>query len=137
MQPETSYSAIVGRILARKREELGWDQARMAEEVGVNRSSWSRIENGDVDFKLELLSKIAGAMGRAGADDLDSPVKILSAADKAREHMKSIGFLVHDEKHTKLQDSKKGKVGLVVAGAAIAGLVAAALLNKDSSDQEK
>ena len=50
--------------LTRARLEKGLSQARLAELVGTQRSNISRIENGGQNLSLDLLIKIANALGK-------------------------------------------------------------------------
>ena len=130
MKPETTYPAIIGRILARERSEQGFDQAKMAQAVGINRSSWSRIENGEFVPNAVLLHKIANALKK-------TPSEILTEADKVSEDLKQKGVRVHLEKPAAKSGAKKAGWGLALLGAAaLGGLVASALMKDDGSSDE-
>ena len=129
MKPETTYPAIIGRILARERNELRMDQTKMAAAVGINRSSWSRIENGEIVPNAVLLDRIARVFGK-------NPSDILLEADEARARLQKEGVTVHGEKPPAKSDGKKVGLGLALLGAAaLGGLVANALAkNKEGED---
>lgn len=55
LKPETTYQAIVGRVLVRIRKEIGVEQGALAKAVGVNQSTWSRIERGESTLSVEQL----------------------------------------------------------------------------------
>ena len=127
MKAETTYPAIIGRILARERVGRGWDQAEMAKRVGVNRSSWSRIENGEVVPNAVLLDRIGKALGKNSAD-------ILAEANAARDRLQRDGVEVHLEKPAKTGAKKVG-LGLALLGAAALGGLVAGALSKDKEGE--
>ena len=127
MKPETTYPAIIGRILARERSKRGLDQEKMAHAVGLNRSTWSRIENGEVVPNTLLLDKIARFL------DTD-PSRILAEADAARARLQKEGVEVHPQKPVAKSEGKGVGLGLALLGAAaLGGLVARALMKDDGS----
>lgn len=96
----------------------------MAKKVGLNRSSWSRIENGEVVPNAVMLDKIARVFET-------NPSDILFEADQARARLEKEGVVVHPDKVTAKSDAKKVGIGLALLGvAALGGLVARALQNK-------
>lgn len=79
-----SYPAIVGAILLAKRKELGLSQAEMAHALGLNASTWSRVENGDSALTIEQLVSAASALNVR-------PSSILEAAELKLEELKARG----------------------------------------------
>ncbi|MBX9634956.1 MAG: helix-turn-helix domain-containing protein [Magnetospirillum sp.] len=107
-----AYPALVGKVLTAKRELLGWDQAKMSGYMGLSRSTWSRIENGESALTMDQLARAAQVLGVA-------PHTILADADKARDLIVDGGLKVVPERNN---------TGLtLLAGAALALLVARAL----------
>ena len=53
----------VARRLRSLREKHGWTQAELAERAGTAQASIARIEAGKSTPKLDLLSRIAAALG--------------------------------------------------------------------------
>jgi transcriptional regulator with XRE-family HTH domain len=53
----------VGKRIARQRRAAGLTQADLAERVGVQPETISRIENGHNDPSLDLLSRMSGHLG--------------------------------------------------------------------------
>ncbi|MBC7953644.1 MAG: helix-turn-helix transcriptional regulator [Rhodospirillaceae bacterium] len=107
-----AYPALVGKVLTKRREGRGWDQAKMSQLVGLSRSTWSRIENGESALTMDQLAKAAEVLGVA-------PHEILADADKAQELIVDGGLKVVPERNN---------AGLtLLAGAALALLVANAL----------
>lgn len=52
-------------ILRVLREERGWSQGRLAEEVGVSRQAINAIETGRFDPSLPLALRLARLLGRS------------------------------------------------------------------------
>ncbi len=118
LKPATTYSAIVGCLLAREREKQGLLQLALAEKVGVGQSTWSRIERGDSPLTVEQLRRAARALGA-------KPSAILQSADSASEALKRSGVNVQD---TQLKDAIQQ--GLAVIGFAALCVLVAKLLSK-------
>ena len=70
----TSYPAVVGAMLMVVRKSIGLSQSDLANTIGINVSSWSRIESGETALTVEQL---ALAAERFGVD----PSFILKAAE--------------------------------------------------------
>lgn len=123
MKPETTNSAILGRILVdlRKRKNLG--QAEVSEMTGINRSSLSRIEKGDMSADIEQLERIAHALGT-------TPEDLLSEVKKTREQLERMGARI-----TQKSAGKSG-AGWFLAGAALGALLAAAASSANKDDDE-
>ena len=88
MRAETTYSAIVGRVIAVRRKKMALNQENVAEKAGINRSSLSRIENGDVAPDIFQLTHIARALSC-------SLEEIVKEADKKRLLLEGMGVIVH------------------------------------------
>jgi DNA-binding XRE family transcriptional regulator len=54
----------IGVILKQVREEAGLSQSQLAQKIGTQKTSISRIENHAEDIKLSTLEKVALALGR-------------------------------------------------------------------------
>lgn len=59
----STYPAMVGAVLAARRRELRLRQSSIASSVGLNVSTWSRIENGETALTIEQLAVAAEALG--------------------------------------------------------------------------
>ena len=59
MRLATTYQAVLGRLIVRKRQERQMDQGTLARHIGVDRSTWSRIETGSSPMKIDQLAKAA------------------------------------------------------------------------------
>ena len=51
-----------GELVRRRREELGWSQARLAEAADTGQALISRIESGRVNPTVDMLGRLAEAM---------------------------------------------------------------------------
>lgn len=55
---------IIGRRIAQLRAEAGMSQARLAEMTGMEQPHIARIEAGKYSFGIDILGKIAAALGK-------------------------------------------------------------------------
>jgi len=117
MQVETSYPAIIGRILEHLRKESKMDQKEFSKKIGLTQSAWSRIERGQSGISMEQLRKISKIL-------VTQPHMIISDADDVADKLKSDGVIVHDSVITK-QDNIIAFLGL-----AALGLMVVAILSK-------
>lgn len=60
--PPTSLSRLVGANIANRRKLLGMSQERLAEVVGLNQVSVSRMESGALAPRFSTLEKLASAL---------------------------------------------------------------------------
>lgn len=77
--PRSPTALAFGAVLLRRRHERDWSQERLAGEAGVHRNTLSLLERGEYAPSLEVLLKVAQALGTTGAvlvseveDDLDA-----------------------------------------------------------------
>lgn len=117
MKPETSYPAIIGRILEHSRKEAGLDQKVIAEGLGLTQSAWSRIERGQSGLSMEQLLRVSSILGK-------KPHEIIADADQATSRLKEDGITVHPNVVSKPDDT--------IAWLALAalGLMVVAILSK-------
>ena len=121
MKMETTYLAVLGKILAQKRKKRGWDQAETAKKTGINRSSWSRLENGEVAPDAIQLTKIAGAFGMKAEE-------LLAEVGAIQKKLESQKIKVHMAKE--IPSRKENKLGMFVLGTALGAIITALLTNK-------
>lgn len=126
MKAETTYAALMGRFLAHKRKELGMDQTAISKKVGMNKSSWSRMENGDMIPDALQLSKIAYVLGMQP----DEIIREVEAAKKFLEERQ--GIKVHMETEKKVKEGSKFGFLALLGAAALGGIVATALSKENS-----
>jgi len=123
LKPETTFPAIIGRVIVRFRKELAVDQSSLAAAVGVTQSTWSRIERGESSLTVEQLA-IAAECLRVNT------ITIWSDAEKAVRELKSQGVIVKMAK----KSEKKDHTGAAIIGAAALGALVGAAIMKSSSD---
>ena len=66
------YNSALGVVIKRKREAAGMSQTRLAEYLGVGKSTISRYEYGTVDIPAYVLPMIADILGFRMEEYLDS-----------------------------------------------------------------
>ena len=88
MQAETSYPAIVGRIIEYLRKEQNLNQDQLANQLGLEQSTWSRIERGQSGISLEQLNEVSRILNT-------TPHKILQDADSTKSEFIKKGIKVH------------------------------------------
>ena len=132
MQAETTYSAILGQILKELRKKKGMDQADIAKEMGMNRSSWSRIESGNTMVNIQQLQKAGDVFGMEANE-------ILLKADIVAKAMKDKDYTVHYDSPKEIQEKSSGSQGLALIGAAALGLFVGSILfsGNASADDKK
>ena len=118
MKPATTYPAIIGGILARRRNERGLGQGKMAESVGVGQSTWSRLENGASALTVEQLAAAAAVLGAR-------PSEILTMADRSAADLRQRGIVVQPKRQSELTETE-----LVLIGATALTILLAAILGK-------
>lgn len=118
MQSETSYPAILGRILEHLRKDAGYDQGELADKLGLTQSAWSRIERGQSGLSMEQLVKVSNVLNT-------KPHNIIADADYATEKLKNDGVTVHPNILT-----NSDKIIAALSLAALGALVLAILTKK-------
>ena len=114
---ETTYAAIVGRVLVFLRREHGVRQADLAAAAGVGQSTWSRIEAGASALSVDQLGRAATALGLGPGD-------ILNQADETVVGLEAQGIKVR-------RDRVGGRnLALALIGAAALGLLVAGILRR-------
>ncbi|MBN1944778.1 MAG: helix-turn-helix transcriptional regulator [Bradymonadales bacterium] len=109
----TTYSAIVGSVLARYRANLGIGQVELSQNLSISQATWSRIERGAAPITLEQLSEVAHYLGV-------HPHQVVQEADIIVEQLRRRGVEVYHRR----PEQPVGP-GLILLGAgALAGLVA-------------
>jgi len=114
----TTYPVLIGKVLSIQRAALQIDQTIFAEKMGVNQSSWSRIERGVATINVEQLNKAAQLLKTTAG-------KLLSQADLLKQAFEAQGGKVIDKKETESLSP-----GMKLAGAAALGALLFALTRK-------
>jgi transcriptional regulator with XRE-family HTH domain len=76
--------AQIGAEIRRRREGLGLSQARLAEKIGVGRTSITMIERGSQAILLHQLVDIAKAL-KVSPDKLLAAAEVIESAGPSRE----------------------------------------------------
>ena len=63
MKKMKSYQEVIGETIEQMRTEKGWTQEELAEKVGSSQSAIHRIEKGQQNISLEMISKLSGKLG--------------------------------------------------------------------------
>lgn len=130
MKSETTYQAVLGRLIAQKRQEKQMDQGEMAEAVGVSRSTWSRIEAGESALNMDQLAKAAKKLGLSlGA--------LMIEADEIAVALRKQDVEVLDGRD-QTSAARFGKTAAAtvafLGGAVLGGIVAAIIADKNPKD---
>ena len=130
MKSETTYQAVLGRLIAQKRQEKQMDQGEMADAVGVSRSTWSRIEAGESALNMDQLAKAANKLGLSlGA--------LMVEADEIADELRKQDVEVLDGRD-QTSTAKFGKTAAAtvafLGGAVLGGIVAAIIADKNPKD---
>lgn len=132
MKNETTYQAVLGRLIVEKRKEKQIDQGEMARHVGVSRSTWSRIEAGVSALSMDQLVKAAGK--------LDMPLgELMLQADGVVRELRRQGVEVFDSKDQTSAAKREKTATTMVAllgGAVLGGIVASILAARDEDADE-
>ncbi len=83
----------VGENIRRFRKELGWTQAKLAEELHVTQQSIGQFENGEKPPKLETIEKIAAALGVTPFDLIGYEYYDMKYPEAGKEFKEFDGFL--------------------------------------------
>jgi y4mF family transcriptional regulator len=98
MRIETRTSSDVGAAIRARRRELGWDQATLADKIGVSRLWVNQIEKGKPGAALGLilnaftalgLSLTVGASGRSATDEATETEAKDPASKTLHEHVRA------------------------------------------------
>ena len=121
-----TYAAVMGSVLAqeRKKRQLGETQSDIAKACGISRSSWSRMENGDMVPDALQIRRIEVCFGL-------EPGGFMAKVDQCCKKLVSEGVEIEDKK-------KEGNTaGLLLLGATLAALVGIAVAgNSSETDAE-
>jgi transcriptional regulator with XRE-family HTH domain len=91
LQPIVTYPALVGKLLAQRREQLGLKQGALAEALGISQSAYSRLEAGESVLNLTQLRNVCTQLGV-------TPAQVLQAADQYEMLLRQQGVEVAVEK---------------------------------------
>lgn len=110
----TTYAAVVGQVLARRRATLGLSQIDVASSLEAAQSVISRVESGVLPLTVETLARWSAALGAA-------PAEILTEAEVAKVALERQGVRVTYSRGPTHAASGGGTDGLALLGAAAVG----------------
>lgn len=122
---QTTYSAVLGVVLANLRKRLGVDQRDMADRMGLSQASYSRLEGGKSAFSVDQMFQAATALGIA-ADELNQQL------NGTVLQLQANGVEVLPQLRGSTTQAKDEGIGLghVLAGAALGALLISLLSKK-------
>ncbi|WP_081073477.1 helix-turn-helix domain-containing protein [Burkholderia stagnalis] len=89
--PVVSYSALVGKLLVQRREQIGLKQGELAAALGLSQSAYSRLESGESVLNISQLRRVCGLLHTTSAE-------VLQEADAYEARLISEGVEVITEK---------------------------------------
>ncbi|WP_439890916.1 helix-turn-helix domain-containing protein [Ralstonia sp. 25C] len=89
--PVVTYPALVGKLLAQRREHIGLKQGELAAALGMSQSAYSRLESGESVLNLAQLRNVCDKLGT-------SPVQLLQNAEQYESLLREQGVDVIAEK---------------------------------------
>jgi len=126
LSPETTYQAVIGRVIVRIRKDLSVEQAELATAVGVNQSTWSRIERGESSMSVEQLIIAAEYLKI-------KPSAVFWEVEVAIQELKQQGLVIRTLKNT---EKKAGNRLAMVGVASLGALVGAAVARSGMNDKK-
>lgn len=128
LRPETTYQAVIGRVIVRIRKKVNENegsQGELAKNVGVTQSTWSRIERGESSLTVEQLARAADFLRV-------KPSIILLETEKAVDSLEKQGVFVNKKKvvENKAVGRNKTNQGVAMIGAAALGALVATAIGK-------
>lgn len=122
---QTSYSAILGVVLASLRKERSMEQGEMADKMGLSQASYSRLESGKSSFSVDQMFQAASALG-ISTEELNNRL------NGTIEQLDINGIPVMPQLRANTTQAKEGggSMGHFLAGAALAALLIGLLSKK-------
>ena len=127
MQAETTYHAILCKVVAEMRKKRGFNQSEFARKLGIAPSAWSQIENGYGNIlSADRLAQVAELLGV-------KPGEIMVEADNIADSLRKQGVKVHIKAKPK---NSGGTFFAFLAGAVLGGIVSVALANSEKKSEK-
>lgn len=122
---QTTFSAVLGIVLANLRKEFGVEQGDMAVRMGVSQASYSRLETGKANFSVDQMYQAATALEVSGEE-------ISRRLNRTIENLIANNISVVPQVRGSTTQAKQEApgVGQFVAGAALGALLIGLLSNK-------
>lgn len=112
LQPKTTYTAVVGRVLAIKRLQTKLEQADVASRLAITQSTWSRIESGESALSIEQLAQAAAALGTSTAE-------IMMNVENALSDLRRQGVAIQYGSPRELAKEGLALIGVMALGALV------------------
>lgn len=123
---QTSYSAVLGAVLASQRNQNGIEQSVMAARMGLSQASYSRLESGRSAFTVDQMFQAALAL------NMDSR-EFIENFNRTLNRLKVNGVEVKPQirsNSTRAIKSEDNTFGTFITGAALGGLLVGLLSKK-------
>lgn len=115
---QTTYSAVLGVVLAGLRQRLGVDQADMAGRMGVSQASYSRLEGGKSTFSVDQMFQAGEALGLTRDELMGQFLRTLRQLES-----NSVQVTPHLRANTTQARQGGSEVGHFIAGAGLAAVL--------------
>lgn len=115
----TTYSAVLGSIVANNRKILGKEQSEIANALGITQASYSRLESGKSSMTTDQIFLVSRTLEM-------QPSQLLAKVEGSVEALESSGYKVIPQ----LRGNQSDNVGKVVVGATLGALLMAILSNR-------
>ena len=129
MKPATTYSEVLGRLIALRRKKLNITQEKMAGKLGMTQAGYSGLERGRSPFSVPQLRKVSALLGH----DVQ---ELLHHTDDTVDDLEAQGIDVLPEKPGTGTGGWAWIAGAVITGAA-AGVASAYIANKANKHNKK
>ena len=123
---QTTYSAVLGVVLANLRKSLSIEQADMAERMGLSQASYSRLEGGKSTFSVDQMFQAALALNLSGEE-------LNRRLNNTVNQLKANGVLVVPQLRgntTQAREEGNAGIGHFLVGAALGALLIGLLSKK-------
>lgn len=117
-----SYSAVVIRLLALRRQAAGIEQAEMAQRLGLTPSSYSRLEAGHTALNVDTLFSIANELNVDLPELMKKAMRVIQEVESSNQ-----AHVIAQSRKNTLGANEQSNVGTFVTGAALGALIAAIL----------
>jgi transcriptional regulator with XRE-family HTH domain len=115
---QTSFSAVLGVVLANLRKEMRVEQGNMAERMGLSQASYSRLESGKSSFSVDQMFHAAQVL------NLESN-HLMHRLSTTLAHLERSGVKVVPQLRANATQAKEGgaEMGHFIAGATLGAVL--------------
>jgi transcriptional regulator with XRE-family HTH domain len=115
----TSFSSVMGVVIANKRKGLGIEQSDLADALGLTQASYSRLESGKSTFSVDQMFGCAKAMQVCVSEIIDAVENTI----RSLESSKTVTVKVPPRGNASNAKKTDSDLGAFVAGAALTALI--------------